>query len=219
MRTARRGLDADAPLLGRHHRGTSALHRARPGAKLAGLALVGLAAGLARAQAPAPAALGVLGLLCAGVAAVALAAGLGAAYLAGQLRRLWVVLVLLAAVQWATAGPLDAVAVVAALVGCVWAAATVTGTTPVPVLLDAVVSALRPLRRVGVDPDRIGLALLLAVTSIPVVAGLLVDSRAAAAARGLPRDPRAVLVPTVLRTVAHAHAVSEALAARGLVDD
>ncbi|WP_166609571.1 CbiQ family ECF transporter T component [Kineococcus siccus] len=199
LRGRPRGLDASAPLLGRQpDQGQT---------------------GLARAGAPGAGSLAALAVLLVGGALLAVAAGLGVRYLAGQLRRLWVVLLLLAAVQLLSRGPLQAAAVVAALVACVWAAALVTGTTPVPVLLDAVVRGLRPLRRVGVDPDRVGLALLLAVTSIPVVAGLLDDSRAAAAARGLGRDPRAVLVPTVLRTVAHAHAVSEALAARGLVDD
>ena len=211
-----RGLASAPPLLGRHTPGTSALHRAGAGRKLLALACVGAGAGSLRSLAPAALAAPTLLALAAGVAACALGSGLGARYLLAQLRRLWWVLAALAAVQLWQHGPLEALVVVAALVTCLWAAATVTGTTPVPVLLDAVVRAAAPLRRVGVDGDRVGLALVLTIASVPVVSGLLAESREAAAARGLERDPRALLVPTLIRTVAHAHAVGEALAARGL---
>ncbi|WP_432487650.1 CbiQ family ECF transporter T component [Kineococcus sp. SYSU DK018] len=212
----RRGLATAAPLLGRLQPGTSWLHRAGAGAKLLALVGVGLATGLTRwLLAPVPAAL-VLAGVCAVVAGAALSAGLRPSYLAGQLRSLVWVLVALGAFQVWSQGPARAAAVLAGLVGCLWAAAAVTATTPVPVLLDAVAQAARPLRRVGVHPEQVALTFTVAVAGVPVVAGLLADARDAAAARGLQRDPRAVLVPAVVRTVAHAEAVSEALAARGL---
>ncbi|WP_432523919.1 energy-coupling factor transporter transmembrane component T [Kineococcus sp. SYSU DK006] len=214
-----RGLSTAPPLLGAFVPGRSPLHRARPGAKLAGLALTALAAGLLRALVPGwtgAAALAALAACAALAALVAVGARPGGRLLAGQLRRTWWLLAALAAVQLWQAGPERALAVVAALTGCLWAAAVVTATTPVPALLASVVAAARPLRVLGVDPERVGLALTLTITSIPVVARLLAQSREAADARGLQRDPRALLVPTVVRAVAHAEAVGEALAARGL---
>jgi len=44
------------------------------------------------------------------------------------------------------------------------------------------------------------------------------ESRDAARARGLDRDPRAVVVPAAVRAVGHARRTGEALAARGLGD-
>lgn len=215
-RGRRRGLRTAAPLLGRLTPGDSPAHRARAGHKVLALAATGLAVGVVRTAAPPGPAAVALVLAAAGVAGVALACGLGAGYLLTQLRRLWWVLLALAVVQTWLLGPVRATGVVAGLVTCLWAAAVVTGTTGVPALLDALVHGLRPLRRLGVDPDRVGLALVLTTTSIPVVTGLLHASRESAAARGLDRDPRAVLLPALVRTVAHAEAVSEALAARGL---
>lgn len=215
-RGRRRGLSTAAPLLGRHRAGNSPLHRARAGHKVLALAAVGLAVGVVRTAAPPGTAAATLLLAAAAVADAGLACGLGAGYLLSQVRRLWWVLLALAVVQAWVLGPVRATGVVAGLVTCLWAAAVVTGTTPVPALLDALVHGLRPLRRLGVDPDRVGLALVLTITSVPVVTGLLHASRESAAARGLDRDPRAVLLPALVRTVAHAEAVSEALAARGL---
>ena len=45
------------------------------------------------------------------------------------------------------------------------------------------------------------------------------ETRDAARARGLERNPRAVLVPAAVRMVAHARATGDALAARGLGED
>jgi biotin transport system permease protein len=77
---------------------------------------------------------------------------------------------------------------------------------------------LRPLRRVGVQPERVSLLLALTIRAVPVLVGTLSDVRDARRARGLERSPRALLVPVVLRTMRHADRLGEALVARG-VDD
>jgi len=104
-------------------------------------------------------------------------------------------------------------------VALVVAATVFTATTPLDQLLDAIVRGLRPLRRVGVNPDKVALAFSLMIRAVPDVLDLAHETRDAARARGLERDPRALLVPMALRTVAHAQATGDALTARGLGDD
>lgn len=212
----RRGLAARPPLLGLAEPGTSWLHRARPGVKLAALAAVGTGVGVLRITAPGVAAAAALTLLLVVLGLLAHHCRLRRGLLGAQVRRVWWILAALAVVQWWINGPGAAATVVTGLVACLWAATLLTATTPVPDLLETVVGALRPLRRVGLDPERLGFAFALTLSSIPVVGRLLAESREAAAARGLGGDPRALLVPTVVRTVAHAEALGEALAARGL---
>lgn len=212
----RRGLGGAAPLLGIAEPGDSPLHRARPGTKLAVLVVVGAVVGVLRLVAPATVSAVVLGVLAGLLLVLARLARLRPGLLAAQVRRIWWLLAVLALVQVWSAGPVRAFSTLAGLVVCLWAATLVTATTPVPAVLQSVVAAARPLRRLGLDPDRVGLGLTLTITSIPVVGRLLAESREAAAARGLGGDPRALLVPTVVRTVAHAEALGEALAARGL---
>ena len=53
---------------------------------------------------------------------------------------------------------------------------------------------------------------------MPWVAGSFAVVRESARARGLDRNPRALVVPTVLQVVAYGRATGEALAARGLTD-
>ncbi|MGZ4466588.1 MAG: energy-coupling factor transporter transmembrane component T, partial [Nocardioides sp.] len=77
----------------------------------------------------------------------------------------------------------------------------------------------RPLRRVGVDADRVALAFALMVRAIPTTLEIATETRDAALARGLQRDPRARLTPMVIRVVAHARATGDALHARGVGDD
>lgn len=212
----RRGLAGTPPLLGIAEPGTSLLHRARPGAKLTALVSVGAFVGVLRLSAGDAVAAGVLSALVLLLACLARVCRLRGGLLRAQLRRVWWLLAALALVQLWSAGPERALSTVAGLVVCLWAATLVTATTPVPAMLAAVVVATGPLRRFGVDPDRVALGLTLTITSIPVVGRLLAESREAAAARGLGGDPRALLVPTLVRTVAHADALGEALAARGL---
>ncbi len=108
--------------------------------------------------------------------------------------------------------------VVGVLATLVLLAALVTLTTRTTDMVDAVVAGCRPLRRVGVDPERVGLLLALGVRSVPVVVGLAEEVRDAQRARGLAASPRAFAVPLIVRSLRHADALAEALAARGVED-
>jgi len=110
------------------------------------------------------------------------------------------------------------VEVVGLLLVAVAAAGLLTLTTSVTAMLDVLVRVLGPLRRVGVDPDRVALVLALAIRAVPVLLGTYHEARDARRARGMERSARALVTPLVLRTIRHADAVGEALAARG-VDD
>lgn len=108
--------------------------------------------------------------------------------------------------------------VVGVIATLVLLAALVTLTTRTTAMVDTVVAACRPLRVVGVDPERVGLLLALSIRSVPVVIGLAEEVRDAQRARGLGASPRAFAVPLIVRSLRHADALGDALIARG-VDD
>lgn len=198
-------------MIGTYLAGDGVLHRAPAGAKLLGLAV--LTGVLVAVRTPTAVAAGALV-----VAAVAAGAGVPGRAVAGQLWPLrWVAAVLVPFQLWA-GGWRSAVVVVGTLAVAVAAAAVVTLTTRVSDMLDAMVAGLAPLRRAGVDPERVALVLALAVRTVPVLTGLAGEVRDARRARGLERSLRALLVPLMVRTVRHADRLGEALAARG-VDD
>jgi biotin transport system permease protein len=192
--------------------GTSVVHRARPGVKLALLA-----AGTAVVLGVRTPLVVVAG--AAVTAGLALLARVPLRAVARQLRPALFFALTVGALQTWTAGPVEGATVAASLLVVVAAAALVTLTTATQDLLDTVVAAARPLRRVGVDPERVGLTLALAVTSMPVVGRLAAEVRQARMARGAERSLRALAVPLVIRTVRHADRLGEALAARGVDDD
>ncbi|WP_113717879.1 energy-coupling factor transporter transmembrane component T family protein [Arthrobacter dokdonensis] len=140
-------------------------------------------------------------------------------------RRLWrairlmlVFLVLIAAYQWWQHGAVVAWQVVAAIVATVLASNILTATTPVDELLDGLAAGVRPLERLGADPERFSLTVALMLRSIPYVIGAFSDVRDAARARGLERNLLARSLPVVIATVGYARATGEALSARGLGD-
>ncbi len=198
-------------LTGAYLPGDSPVHRAPAGAKLALLA-AGLLV-LAVLHRPAVPVVG-----AAVVLVVAGLARVGPGPLAAQVRPLLWVLVPVAALQLWLTGPARTLVVTGGLVVAVAAAGLVTLTTRTEDLLDALVTALRPLRRVGVDPERAGLVLALAVRSVPVLAGIAGEVQQARAARGAQRSVRAFAVPFLIRSLRHADRLGEALEARG-VDD
>jgi biotin transport system permease protein len=194
-----------------HRPGASPLHRLPAGAKLAALG-IGLVALL---QVRSPAGTFAAATAVAGLYAIA---GMTWRVLLEQLRPLrWFALVL-ATWQAVVAGWAAAVVVVGGIALAVALAALVTLTTPFSALLDIVERSLWPLRRLRVDPDRVALLLALAVRSLPVLHGIAGEVRDAARARGGAASPLAYAVPFVVRTLRHADALGEALAARG-VDD
>lgn len=192
--------------------GDSVLHRARPGLKLVALLvftslLVGFRSMPVVAVGAALVGLGYL------------AAGFGLGVMARQVWPLrWVLLVLVPFQLWSV-GWRGTVVVVGTLLISIAGAALLTLTTRVSDLLDTITHLLGPLRRLGVDPDRVALAFALVIRSIPALLVLARDASDARLARGAERSPRALLVPFVVRTVRYAQGTGDALAARGYDDD
>lgn len=135
-----------------------------------------------------------------------------------QARPLLWVLVLVGAFHVLVNGWQRAVVVIGVILALVLLAGLVTVTTRTSDLVDALVRAMRPMRRLGVDPERIGLLLALGIRSVFVVAELAAEVRDAQRARGLTASPRAYAVPLIIRSLRHADELGEALVARG-VDD
>ncbi|MGJ0204027.1 energy-coupling factor transporter transmembrane protein EcfT [Leucobacter sp. gxy201] len=198
--------------LGSYLPGDSPLHRLRPGAKLIGLFVFATAA-VALRSVPST----VVALIIA--VALGLVAGLRGRDLWRMLSRFLIVGALLFAFQAWQHGWERGVEVVGTLIALILAASALTATTAVEDTLDTITWALGPLRRFGVDPERVALAFSLVIRAIPSILGIAHETRAAARARGLERSPRARLVPFVLRTVSHAQLTGEALAARGIGDE
>jgi biotin transport system permease protein len=192
--------------------GRSWVHRAP-----AGLKLLLLAAGLtALALVRSPVAVAAGAVLVAGLATVA---RLPARLLAAQVAPVAGMAALIAAFQMWLAGPATALVVAGSLLVAVTAAGVLTLTTRVEQLLDVVVAALGPLRRVGARPERVALVLALTLRSVPVLAGLVRQAQEARLARGARRSLRALAVPLLIRTLRHADQLGEALAARGVDDE
>lgn len=198
--------------LGAYIPGDSLLHRLRPGVKLCALFVFATLAIAFRAAPSAVVSLAFSLALCLG-------AGMRARALLRTVTRFAIVGALLLAFQWWQHGWEQGVAVVGTLFALILAASALTASTSVDDMLDTLLWALHPLRRLGVHPERVALAFSLVLRLIPTLIELVTDTREAAKARGLERNPRALLTPFVVRSVAHAHDVGAALQARGIGDD
>ncbi|MFZ0529850.1 MAG: energy-coupling factor transporter transmembrane protein EcfT [Propionicimonas sp.] len=128
----------------------------------------------------------------------------------------WVLVAVMAGYQLLVGRPDLAVVVSANLVTAVYASRLLTMTTPGPVLIDALVSAVRPFARLGVNPEAVGLAVAVMVRSVPMLLDSFTQVRQAALARGRDRNLFALVTPVVVRAVGQAQATGAALAARGL---
>ncbi|MFZ2177590.1 MAG: energy-coupling factor transporter transmembrane protein EcfT [Rhodococcus sp. (in: high G+C Gram-positive bacteria)] len=135
-----------------------------------------------------------------------------------QLRPLLWMLLIIGVFQIVFTGWARAVVVCGTLLLSVAAAALLSLTTRVTDMLDAITSAVRPLRRVGVDPDRVALVLAMTIRCIPLMSGIVQRVADARKARGLGFSLRALAVPVVVSTLMTADAMGEALAARGADD-
>ncbi len=200
-----------ASLLGLYRPGTTALHRLTAGAKLLGMVAVAVVVMVVRGPVSA-------GVFFAGALLLAAWSGMGLRTVLRSLRGLLIVAAGLAAyLTWQKSWERAAESVLD-LLALVLVATVMTVTTPIDEMLDTITRALGPLRRFGVDPEMVALAFSLMIRAVPTTIEIAEETRDAAVARGLERDPRARLTPLVVRVVAHARSTGEALHARGITD-
>lgn len=121
-------------------------------------------------------------------------------------------------IQWWLVGPREAAVASLRIVAAVGAANLFTLVTKIDDLVGAIERALGPLRRFGVDPERVGVVVGLTVQAVGTLAGIAGQVREAGRARGAGRSPTAFAVPFLVRTLRYADELGEALAARGWGD-
>ncbi len=194
-------------MLSLYHPADSFVHRAPAPLKLALLCAGGTAAMIIPAWLP-------LALGLALILALFPLAHLPARVVWPLTRAALVIVGLVAACQCFFAGPGPAVLVALRLLWLITAANLVTLTTRITDLVATVGQVLRPLARFGVDPDRIGLAIALALRFIPVITEQGRRIREAQTARGV-HAPLTYLAPLIIRTLRLADGVGQALEARG----
>lgn len=196
-------------LLANYVPGTSLLHRTPLWLKFLVVVACGMASFLIVDWRVSVAALGVM-------CGLFLLSGAGFGRLFRAVRPLLPILLAIGLFQWWQLGAPVAARIVLNVLLCVVAASLLTATTPLQRLLDGVVSLARPFKRFGADPERFALTIAIMLRSIPFIAGAFADVRDSARARGLERNPRALILPVFITTVAYARHTGDALAARGL---
>ena len=201
--------------------GSSALHRAPAGAKLAALVAVGIAVSIWR-DSPWVAAGAWAILLCGYL--LAFRRGRGVVEL---LLRVWTLkwlVVLIAVPQLIFVTPPEAVITSARIIAVVMLAGLFTLTTRVSAVMELVLLGLRPverlgLGRLGLTAERAALAMSLTMTAIPTVFGFYREIREARRARGAKLGPGGVVsatTPLLVMTLRHAEETADALVARGV---
>lgn len=191
--------------------GSTIVHRMRPGAKLLGL--IALSVTLVWVRTPL--------MTATALAFVLLTAAVGRVRVSDLLRMLrgfaLIAVVLVAFHVWQN-GLVHAWVIVGTLMTLIIAATVVTATTHADDMIATLTWTLSPFRIFGLKPEKVALAFALTLRTIPTVFDLARDTREAARARGLERSLRVYVNPLVIRSVAHARALGEALQARGLDD-
>ena len=199
-------------LVGVYRAGSSWLHRTPAGVKVGALVLISIGALLVDSP-----------WIAAGLLLASLAVLLSARVDLRLLRRPLVVLLLLglslALFMWSLQGAGAAVVAVSRLLTLALLAWTVSMTTRVSDMLAVLLRVLAPLRRVGVDPARVGMTIALAVRSVPLLLATVSTAQQARQARGHGRSLTALGVPVVVRSARIADELGDALVARGYDPD
>ena len=195
-------------IVGVHHPGLSPLHRIGAGAKA--VALLVAAAVVLLVDSPWIAA------ALAGFAVLVLVSTrVPAAALTRPLRAVVVMLLVLTLVQaWLLGWP-QAVTGSSRVLACLALAWAVSLTTPLTEVLDLISRVLRPLARVGVDPEQVAMTIALAIRGVGLVVAAVAQADEARHARGSRLSVRALVVPSMVRTIKIAEALGEGLLARG----
>jgi biotin transport system permease protein len=131
---------------------------------------------------------------------------------------IWLLVVFFAVQLWLNDWQAGLV-VVTRLASVVLFAGLVTLTTRVSLMLAALERAMMPLRPLGVNPEKVGLAFSLVLRFIPVIASVASEVREAQKARGLDRNMIALSVPLIIHTLKMADDVADAIEARSYDPD
>jgi len=98
-------------------------------------------------------------------------------------------------------------------------AISMTLTTRVSHMVEAMERGLYPLQWVGINPSKVGLTFSLAIRFIPVLFALTAEIREEQKTRGLERSVFAVIMPLMIRTLRMGDDVAEAISARAYDSD
>ena len=194
--------------IGLYHPGHSPLHRATAGAKVAGLLVLSLALFWIPSTivvfASVPLAF-----------AIYLSTGVPFRSLMAQLRGPAILLAVIFAFHLVFGTVAEGLLTVARFATLILLASAVTLTTPVSEMAELVEWLLGPLRPIGVNPEKVGLSIALAIRFVPLISEEFRLIREAQAARGLAANPLALIVPLVIRTLKSADELADAIEARG----
>ncbi|WP_460795270.1 CbiQ family ECF transporter T component [Microbacterium sp. GXF0217] len=190
--------------------GSSVLHRAPAGAKLAGLAVLVLLVSLS------PDDLASIGIALGVVVALYALARVPVRSFAAQVWQLRWMVVVMCGLLLVFSSPHAALIGTGRVVAIVLLAGLLTLTTTMGDLLAVLQRMLQPLTRFGVDPPAVAMTVSLTITMVPVVAGFAARVGEAQQARSVRLGIRAA-VPLFVLALRHADDVGDALAARGLV--
>ena len=187
--------------------GNSVLHRAQAGPKI--LAMVALGTGVFMVP-DWP----VVSLVLASVIALYRISGFGWRVIIAQIRPMaWLLAIFFAVQLWLNdwqAGLL----VITRIAAIVMFASLITLTTKTSDMLASLERALRPLKPLGVNPEKVSLAISMVLRFIPVIATVASEIGDAQRARGLDRSILAMIVPLIIRTLKMADDVADAIEAR-----
>jgi biotin transport system permease protein len=189
--------------------GSSVLHRAPAGFKLAILAVAALALSLYPHDAVSIAVSLVAVLALYGLGGIPLRVALAEAW-----RLRWIIVALAVALVLFVS-PLAAWISTGRVVTILLLASLLTLTTRMTNLVAVLQRILLPVRRFGLDAAVVALTISLTITTVPVIAGFAERVREAERARDVRLGVRAV-VPLLVLALRHADDVGDALVARGL---
>lgn len=190
----------------------SAFHRLNAGTKLVSIFLLGSAIAFISNYL-------ILAAILAGLLMAYRTARIPAAVAFAQLRGAAYILVLIFLFQVVVNDWTVGAILVARFLAILALASLVTLTTRVSDMVEVVERLLRPLRRFGVNPSKVSLAISLFIRFLPVVVKTFQDVREAQKARGLSRSVSATAIPLIVRTLRMASDIAEALDARSYDGD
>ncbi|WP_336080021.1 energy-coupling factor transporter transmembrane component T family protein [Thalassospira sp. CH_XMU1448-2] len=194
-------------IAGLYRDGNSVLHRAQAGAKI--LAMVALGTGVFLIP-DWP----VVSLVLVSVIVLYRISGFGWATMTAQIKPMFWLLAIFFAVQLWLNDWQAGLLVITRIAAIVMFASLVTLTTKTSDMLASLERAMRPLKPLGVNPEKVSLAISMVLRFIPVIATVASEIRDAQRARGLDRSILAMVVPLIIRTLKMADDVADAIEAR-----